>query len=54
MQIVEKISDMVATTNVNDNAQATTKISRALISSLVMRCSRRGGGIIGICLVPFD
>jgi hypothetical protein len=42
------IRDMVATTKVKDNAQATTKIRRAFICSLVMRSGRRGGGIMGI------
>jgi hypothetical protein len=46
--------DMVAITKVNDSAQATMKIRRALISSLVIRSGRRGGGITGICLAPFE
>jgi len=49
------MSDIVATTKVNDSAQATTKIRRALICSLVMRSGLRGGGnLMGICLPVFE
>jgi hypothetical protein len=44
----------VAKTNVNDNAQPTTKIRRAFICSLVILSGWRGGGIIGICRPVFE